>query len=478
LLADYAATDCRSWFDYFKAHIIASTQQKLLPAQVGWWGFMYHSLSSYATTPGPPAAFYSTCSMFAMFSSKRFSVFTKTFLVSRLTWRCCSDELEYMAARGAAYDAAPSIETGSMMLAGNGRAVEALGKIRAYLELELPDAVKAQMRQPNMDFLLSENASGYWITPARSHPPRAVDALDPDSWGWSIPTAFPGEPARGRTFGVRVRALAAMDTDRNHATDLLMVNAPIHRDATRMVVSVDTLAPGAALKMAIATDCASECVASMTQRYAAPLDLSGYRQLSVRVKGDGSGTLLAVQLQTAANEHRDWFLELDFTGWKTVNLLVPAGRALFEHRGGRIPTNVAMSMRGFAWTAIAALHFYVTAAPTTGGAVVILVSGLLARKELPGVIGGGSIQIGDSTLALPKGVLHGSGCNNRTLACNVPPCNVSGCNDYLECGYNLSDSNRMCRRLDANGYPLEPSTGSLSVRTDNCPRRSGAVKRH
>jgi hypothetical protein len=30
------------------------------------------------------------------------------------------DELEYMAARGAAYDAAPSLETGPMMLQGNG----------------------------------------------------------------------------------------------------------------------------------------------------------------------------------------------------------------------------------------------------------------------------------------------------------------------------------------------------------------------
>ena len=34
-----------AWFDYFKAGIIVSTQQKLLSAQVGWWGYMYHSLA-------------------------------------------------------------------------------------------------------------------------------------------------------------------------------------------------------------------------------------------------------------------------------------------------------------------------------------------------------------------------------------------------------------------------------------------------
>ena len=122
--------------------------------------------------------------------------------------------------------------------------MEALGKIRDYLELELPPAVKVRnisfapfhrlvllkmiilprqardkhretalkkrdacvvkllMRQPNMDFLLSENASGFWITPTRSHPPRAVAALDPGSWNWSVPTAFPAEPLSSRRFQV------------------------------------------------------------------------------------------------------------------------------------------------------------------------------------------------------------------------------------------------------------------------------------
>jgi hypothetical protein len=53
----------------------------------------YHSLASYATTP---------------------------------------DDLLYMGARAAAYDAAPSIETGNAALSGNGRTMEALDKIRLY----------------------------------------------------------------------------------------------------------------------------------------------------------------------------------------------------------------------------------------------------------------------------------------------------------------------------------------------------------
>jgi hypothetical protein len=48
---DYAGTDCRAWFDYFKAPVIVSTQRKLLTANVGWWGFLYHSLSSYGLWP-------------------------------------------------------------------------------------------------------------------------------------------------------------------------------------------------------------------------------------------------------------------------------------------------------------------------------------------------------------------------------------------------------------------------------------------
>ena len=420
---DYSATACRAWFDHFKSGIVVSTQQKLLTAQVGWWGFMYHSLAHYATTP---------------------------------------DELEYMGARAAAYDAAPSLETRSMMLTGNGRTMEALAKVRTYLELDLPAAVKAQMRAPDMDFLLSKNASGFWITPARSHPPRTVVALDPDSQSWSIPTAFPTEPVADRQFGLRVRALAATDAEKDHAVDLLMVNNhTIERTAGHMVVTSDSAIPGGALKMALTSDCKDDCVASCSTRYTTPFDLTGRRQLSLRVQGDGSGTVLIVQLQTVANQYRDFLVELNFTGVHEINLLVPAGHELFQHRGGEIPTNIAMSMREFDWTQVIQTNIYVTAAPTGAAGPVIMVSELLARKELPGVIGGGSIQIGDNlALMLPGGVLHGSGCTNRTLACNVPPCNVSGCADYME----FEESSNVSRFFDANGYQIHPAMVSRHAR--------------
>ena len=125
---------------------------------------------------------------------------------------------------------------------------------------------------------------------------------------------------------------------------------------------------------------------------------------------------------------------------------------------GYIPVNLASCQREFDWTQIIALNLYLTAAPTGAAAAaapVILVSELLARKELSGVIGGGSIQIGDSlALTLPAGVLHGSGCTNRTLACNIPPCNVSGCADYVE----FEESSNVSRFFDANGFELRPST--------------------
>jgi len=215
-----------------------------------------------------------------------------------------------------------------------------------------------------MDFLLSENASGFWITPARSHPPHVISVLDPSSASWSFPTAFPAESAGGGGYAIRARALAATDTDIQHAADLLMLhNATVHRNTAQMAVSVvDTQGPhavGSALQMAIAATCKEQCVASMSQRFTPPLDLTGRRHLSITVKGDGSGSLVVIQLQTMANQYRDYFVELNFTGWKDVQLFVPETRGLFEHRGGMIPTNVAMSMRSFDWTLVAVLNIYV-----------------------------------------------------------------------------------------------------------------------
>jgi hypothetical protein len=52
---DYSSTDCRAWFDYFKAPIVVSTQQKLLTANVGWWGFMYLLRTIRMSQVGPNA---------------------------------------------------------------------------------------------------------------------------------------------------------------------------------------------------------------------------------------------------------------------------------------------------------------------------------------------------------------------------------------------------------------------------------------
>jgi hypothetical protein len=135
---------------------------------------------------------------------------------------------------------------------------------------------------------------------------------------------------------------------------------------------------------------------------------------------------------------------------------VPETRRLYTHRGGQIPTPIAMSQRDYDWTAVKTLNIYLTAVPV-GQTSTVYVGAFAAREEVEAFVGAGTLQLERGTVpmqvfTLPARVLRGSGCTNRTLACNVPPCNVSGCSDYVECADIGSPDD--CKHFDANGFPL------------------------
>ena len=282
------------------------------------------------------------------------------------------------------WDASPNFETSTAGLIGNGRTSEGLGRMKPWLSLgkRLPDAVKVQLRQKDVDYSLessSGNASELFIRPGTAHAATVADPLISESCAWSAPKRW----GAGR-LGVRVRALSALPSADN-ATDLLLLHkgsgavrdtecsgpstAPpalalsSSRKSARSAIvsatggllnfSVVEDAPGEQGKPALRLNMTSEStegVGCFRSRFPAPLDLSSSRVLEFTVYGDGSGALLDVELEDAGAYFREFFLYLNFSGWRTIRPALPDTRRLYNHSGGRMPQpgDSKMAMRNFA----------------------------------------------------------------------------------------------------------------------------------
>ena len=432
----------RAYMDYGKSSLLkAASCSSLDTPDMGWWGFSLFAAGSFhATTP---------------------------------------DEVEYMAARVRAWDASPNFETSIEALASNGRTMESLGKLRPWLSLQLPDSVKLALQAKDTDFSLAPdptNKEQSWITPGKIHV-HVADPLQVATTTWSVTPAFGAlEAAR---LGVRVRALPAV-SGASAGVDLLELEGgavsrspacrPGHA-ASGLVTSI-VPAPGSTTKALRlnskpTTDHDVGCSLNL---FAKPLNLTINRVLQARVFGDGSNALLAIQLQDISVGFRDYYIMLDFTGWKTVRLDTPENRGLYSHPGGTFPQPDANkgAMREFDWESLLALNFYVTGANITS---TVYIGSLAALPEETAVLAkGAKLTLAGSTIHLPE-----------LLASPCVPCpwreagasqclNVqNNCEHYVECDDVFHATS--CRAFDANNNQLPPSaTHGMSIDTHSIRR--------
>ncbi|MDO4570153.1 MAG: hypothetical protein Q4D38_07210 [Planctomycetia bacterium] len=60
------------------------------------------------------------------------------------------------------------------------------------------------------------------------------------------------------------------------------------------------------------------------RNFGVPLDLSGCKAIRARVHGDAGGQALKIQLACTQGGHRDDYITINFTGWRTITLTTPA----------------------------------------------------------------------------------------------------------------------------------------------------------
>jgi hypothetical protein len=366
---DFAALAPKQYLDYHKiADCWAAHRDDFLPAELGWWGFL-------GATPDHPATM--------------------------------PDEVEHYAVRMLALDAPVSLETGLETLKGNGRTEELLKLLATYERLRLsrsvPAGIREKLRTGEWHRTEGENGRGEFrpvrYDTHRLDGPGSVSVVNP----------FAPQPLRFRL------AAAPSLADVGSPGNLTLLRAdpplvvPLPAGKAKM--------PGALGYRAIFARAVGDQVSALMVGATDPkagqlagksLDLTQHRALAVSLQVDDTGraandlpAVLNVQVESDGKRYRDYYIDLDFTGQRTVVIPEPpAERMLAEFRPDS--TNYAFKHAGyiFNYGRIVAINLRWMRLPK-GSPVNCRVSRVEALKQSNAVLRNPRLVAGKNVFSIP-----------------------------------------------------------------------------
>ncbi|MBX3176353.1 MAG: hypothetical protein KF886_03250 [Candidatus Hydrogenedentes bacterium] len=274
----------------------------------------------------------------------------RVFMPSNLGWsgvftwhpvqpeRTFPEDIEHLLARALAADSSLSLLVGftpeSWETSANIRRMG--GIIRRYEDLRLsnaiPAAIRAQLRESGAPFVIEPDS-----TVARPRHTMAHTAWSPDSSTWTVVNPYAAQAPR-----VRVEMLAGLAPRDDARAQVLASGAMLDqfgapRAAEGVTVTVEAgepapgeTAPGIALAARNETAPRAASWGGVGMRFDPPRNLHNHG-FGLWVRGDGSGAVLCLQLQAseaAANGRAQYYVDLDFTGWRYVELVEPESARL------------------------------------------------------------------------------------------------------------------------------------------------------
>jgi hypothetical protein len=339
---DYSAVAPKQYMDHHKiADYWRGSRDSFLPAELGWVGFLAAAPDHPATTP---------------------------------------DEIEFYATRMLALDSAAGLETNLDALVANARSEEMLQLLGAYERLRFNRTVSPEWRQ--------RLSTGEWhmTKPGEFHPVR-YDASHLDVPG---KTQFNNEFAnQALKFRLRVAATVASPGDPSNIT--------LMKAATPFAVpppAAKAVLPGS---MAVQFE-----LGGNTQAKA--INLTTHRALAVRITSEGwqpggsPAPVLNVQLEDESRRYRDYYVDLNFTGSKTVTLAeASSDRTLAEFRPAGINYPFKAAMGGFDYGHVVALNLR-WMSYSRGTDVRSAVSSVEALEEREGVLKDVAVSAGSRSI--------------------------------------------------------------------------------
>jgi hypothetical protein len=337
---DYSAVAIKEYLDYHKiADSWRAYRNNFLPAELGWTGFLADAPDHPATTP---------------------------------------DDVEYYATRMLALDSPVSLETSLDALKANGRTDEMLQLFGQYEQLRLSGAVPQAVR--------SKLAQSEWhmTRPGEFHPIRYDPRRITVPGDVAVKNQFPEQPLK-----FRLRASPAL--------------APIGDPSNLVLLRSD---PPAAIQP---PDSKAILPGSLIRHieFSKPFDLRKHRALAVQLEVDGVPTgagekaVLNIQLEGAGKTYRDYYVDLDFSGPKTVILNEPGtNRTLAEFRPALVNYPFKAAMGAFDYGKVVALNLR-WMRYGKGGGVRCKVSLVEALEEKDTTLKDVGISAGTVTMAIP-----------------------------------------------------------------------------
>ena len=272
----------------------------------------------------------------------------KTMVASSIGWYRLHadtppDAIELIAARSAGYDASIAVSTGVSSVAKNPLGDYILRAVNRYETCRLggvfPDKVRAMLRRPGHEFKLFGNATAGWkLFRARYEPVRHVTLSDGTSRAWTV-----ANPCK-RPLPIAVHLSRTRDRARRHAgpgygDPGVIVLADFDTDADAF--AKDERSPsavrwsvtaGVTQELSFSSEDVHEgrrCAvwtatnaedgrggANTGKRIHPPLNISAHKGTGLWVHGDGRGERIRVQLWDAAGKWQNFFVTVNYTGWR------------------------------------------------------------------------------------------------------------------------------------------------------------------
>ena len=379
---DFVQSGIMAHFDHNSLSGVPSQKRNMQPFEFGWFGYFTDSPAGKATRPR---------------------------------------EMEYAWSKALAYGAAMSLETHQAALDDNGRTGEIFSGIRNWEELKLadyfPESIREQMQVPRREFTLERAGDEKWnVRPVTYGSGKHVGAVDGKQNIWEIQNQYGAQPLR---VSIEVRSNL---TNYGESANVVLIepasslklkttgNGPFggpHRDEG---VSFDLKptaieSPGGGKSLEVTAVNKGErphgwgCVEVILDGVQ---DLTEHRALGVWVDGDGSGANLHFTLEDSGRwQVRDFYVPLDFKGWKYVEIPKWAQGEVYDFH---FPFSNYTALRGMSFDSVARMYVFLTNIPV-GGSVRARFSRLEALREMtPRTVHNPGLTVNGKSITFPVAI--------------------------------------------------------------------------
>ena len=323
--------------------------------------------------------------------------------------------MEYAWCKALAYGAAISLSSNLQSYIDNGRTEEIFAIMKNWEQLKMagyfPERIRDQMKELDEEFVLEQKGTEQWqVRPITYSPEKYVGLVDGKQNVWNFSNTHPTQAMR-----VNIQPMPQLAEYGDPQNVTVLKPGPLNlRTTGRGPMWGERQSPGFQLELGASDEDSpsggkSFSVSAANQGTKAagwgcaeilfdhPMDLRQHRGLGTWVKGDGSGAVLHFTFERSAWQARDYYVRLDFNGWKYVQMPVHAGEEIYEFQ---FPYSFFTALAGFNYEGIPRMYVFITNLGP-GSTAQVSFGRLEALQETPRTLHRPGLTVRDKSITFP-----------------------------------------------------------------------------